>query len=506
MSKPDPIILRRRIAIIVLILALCIIPAPMTAQNEASEAGGNQDSLISIKLHPVNAEYAISFIAYAAGVDFLISSRVEGVVSVGHRDAPWDEVLESIIENADIKAYKENDLLCIYPGDNQPGPVQEPLDFSSLELRDGASPESTIGIHLRMFEIKVILQDLNEVMGVNIVAYKGIHERVSIAIDRMMSEKLLYTLARMENLKIVQDGNVVKVVPPNNPLAGRIKSGKKYTGQPVNFHVKEVELTDAIALLEKITGQRLKPAARLKGQVSIDLDNVPADQLVEVFLESQALKAVNLKGVKYIFPLPVHEKKSRGSRKRIGADKPVVYFFSGREPVAEISIDGKMVGQTPFYLELSPGPHQVQAANYPSKEPAAVTGAPGMISTVYIPLEQQEPVDSDSDSQCTAYIGQWFLAGVIKGSNMDSAWLLNADGRHRIMWPGDWMYYYDELMGVGINDSDGETEIFANFQRKFPRNLESGRIANITLSTSGNHCQEKVSWTILGPEEETVSE
>src|SRR5947207_14700204 len=66
-------------------------------------------------------------------------------------------------------------------------------------------------------------------------------------------------------------------------------SGPKYTGEPVSVNLKDVDLKDFFRLIHEISGLNVVLDPQVHGTLTIVLDDVPADQALDLVLKNNGL-------------------------------------------------------------------------------------------------------------------------------------------------------------------------------------------------------------------------
>jgi type IV pilus assembly protein PilQ len=84
--------------------------------------------------------------------------------------------------------------------------------------------------------------------------------------------------------------NSAQSAPPSAPrTASQQPSATKYSGEPISVDLKDVELSDFFRLIHEISGLNVVLDPNVKGALTLDLDDVPWDQALDIVLHNNDL-------------------------------------------------------------------------------------------------------------------------------------------------------------------------------------------------------------------------
>ncbi len=93
----------------------------------------------------------------------------------------------------------------------------------------------------------------------------------------------------VEEAEFVEEAEVVGVAPPAPPPPAPIQ---KYTGQKISLDLQEVDIRNVLRLLADVTGKNIVVEPDVQGRVTLKVDDVPWDQVLELILKINELDHV----------------------------------------------------------------------------------------------------------------------------------------------------------------------------------------------------------------------
>ena len=67
------------------------------------------------------------------------------------------------------------------------------------------------------------------------------------------------------------------------------KQARRYTGDPITLNLVHLDLKDFLRLLHEISGRSIIVGSNVRGSVTLKLDSVPGNQLLDIVLEDNEL-------------------------------------------------------------------------------------------------------------------------------------------------------------------------------------------------------------------------
>ncbi len=110
-------------------------------------------------------------------------------------------------------------------------------------------------------------------------------------------------------------------VPSEEPVLG--EEGKVYTGQKISLDFQDADIRHVFRILHEISGQNFVIGDDLKGRVTLKLDNVPWDQVLDLILQMNKLDRVQEGNIVRIAKLSTLEAEKKALKAKLLAEKAV---------------------------------------------------------------------------------------------------------------------------------------------------------------------------------------
>ena len=108
-------------------------------------------------------------------------------------------------------------------------------------------------------------------------------------------------------------------VPPEEPVL--TETGKVYTGQKISLDFQDADIRHVFRILHEISGKNFVIGDDVKGKVTLKLDNVPWDQVLDLVLEMNKLGSVEEGNVVRIARLSTLEAENKALQARAEAEQ-----------------------------------------------------------------------------------------------------------------------------------------------------------------------------------------
>ena len=109
--------------------------------------------------------------------------------------------------------------------------------------------------------------------------------------------------------------------PSEEPVLG--EAGKVYTGQKISLDFQDADIRHVFRILHEISGQNFVIGDDLKGRVTLKLDNVPWDQVLDLILQMNKLDRVEEGSIVRIAKLSTLEGEKKALKAKLLAEKAV---------------------------------------------------------------------------------------------------------------------------------------------------------------------------------------
>ena len=126
-----------------------------------------------------------------------------------------------------------------------------------------------------------------------------------------------------ETLQVAQKGSENETKAANEDSSGTSKAEKVYTGQKISLDFKDADIRNILRLIADVSGLNIIVSDNVKGKVTIKLDNVPWDEVLDIILETNNLGKVWTKSVMRIETQEQIKKISEQQYKAIKAREKV---------------------------------------------------------------------------------------------------------------------------------------------------------------------------------------
>jgi type IV pilus assembly protein PilQ len=103
----------------------------------------------------------------------------------------------------------------------------------------------------------------------------------------------------------------------------------KYTGEPISLSLKDADVKDVLRVFHDISKMNIVVHPSVQGKVTVDLENVPWDQAMDIILKNNGLDYIYENNVIWVAPAPEIARKfadvQRLQREKLNAEQPVTF-------------------------------------------------------------------------------------------------------------------------------------------------------------------------------------
>lgn len=222
----------------------------------------------------------------------LVIIKTDRPVRFEKKENPGDKIVSIIIKNAVLPKELERSL--------DTTEFQSPINFISSFQSNTTPPEVNITINLNSWvrwEVKETNPTLTlsfENPAVGLPEAGGLPEAPGVAEAASVSEEVKAPLPPIATVG-VPTGEAVKVETATGGL-------KVYKGVPIYLDAKDMEIIDALRLIAEVSGLNIIASEKVKGKITMKLDNVPWDQALDLILDTKDLGMVQYGNVIRIAP------------------------------------------------------------------------------------------------------------------------------------------------------------------------------------------------------------
>jgi type IV pilus assembly protein PilQ len=105
--------------------------------------------------------------------------------------------------------------------------------------------------------------------------------------------------------------------------------GVKYTGEPISLSLKDADIKDVLRVFHDISKMNIVVHPSVSGKVTVDLENVPWDQAMDIILKNDGLDYIYENNVIWVAPASEIARKfaeqQRVQREKLQAEDPVTF-------------------------------------------------------------------------------------------------------------------------------------------------------------------------------------
>jgi len=103
----------------------------------------------------------------------------------------------------------------------------------------------------------------------------------------------------------------------------------KYTGEPISLSLKDADVKDVLRVFHDISKMNIVVHPSVQGKVTVDLENVPWDQAMDIILKNNGLDYIYENNVIWVAPASEIARKfadvQRLQREKLNAEEPVTF-------------------------------------------------------------------------------------------------------------------------------------------------------------------------------------
>lgn len=157
---------------------------------------------------------------------------------------------------------------------------------------------------LKNSDVRDVLMSISKDTGIDFLIKPGVEGKLTLSLDNLPWDEALYLFLEELNLEVRSTGSVVVVrkkelarTSPGKPvmspeqLAENLKT-RKFTGYKMDYHLKNQDLLNLLLHISKDTGLNFTIRPGVTGNVTCELDEVPWDEALYLFLEQNDVEMV----------------------------------------------------------------------------------------------------------------------------------------------------------------------------------------------------------------------
>jgi len=145
-------------------------------------------------------------------------------------------------------------------------------------------------------------------------------------------------LASLTNLKVLDVKPIEPVVNPksmNKIPAKVLKETKTYTGTPVTLSFYKADIHDFFRAISEVAKVNFMVHDQVHGTITIEVQNVPWDQLLDTVLEFNKLSSIRKGGIIEIIPRALADKSTEVLKVNYGTAEDIVKTLKGEAGVGK---------------------------------------------------------------------------------------------------------------------------------------------------------------------------
>ena len=208
----------------------------------------------------------ITFIARAAGLplvqDLSVARAARRTPTTDIRDAPWDRVVTTLIENAHLSLWRDEQV-CVLESQQR------------RREREAHAQRMWLAFRLRRKDPAAVADSLRPLLGgAGELAYSAQSNHIVV----------LSTRERIEEIK-----RVMEMLDPEPRPRPPEKKPMTFTGDPISLSLRDAQPVDLVKVFGAISGLSIVLDPDVRGSVSLELNEVPWDNALDAILRSQGL-------------------------------------------------------------------------------------------------------------------------------------------------------------------------------------------------------------------------
>jgi len=178
--------------------------------------------------------------------------------------------------STDLVVIEEKKLGQSAAGKSEPVLIEVPADTAGFK-------GEPIGVDFMNLELLDALRKLAAVMGFNFVATGDVRGRVTMRAENVPGDLALHLLLDRTGHAGLKGTQVLMVAPKRrlDPKAPPPQLKENYTGDPISFDFKDMEITDALDIIAEMSGRTFLVHPSVKQKISIRVKSVPWDELMD---------------------------------------------------------------------------------------------------------------------------------------------------------------------------------------------------------------------------------
>jgi TonB family protein len=211
-----------------------------------------------------------------------------------------------------------------------------------------------ISLRLEDAELADVLSSFAEITRLNFVVvpavnrYDLLNQSVSVTFESTPWDRVLDEILANAGLAWTREGRVLWIHPPFEAPQGN----RDFTGDPISLNLEGADVRKVIEVLSAQTGHTFNLDPAVASEVSVNLEDVPWDQALDLILRISGLTSSRSNGAFEIYPvtdargmqlLPVRESPAEG---RFEGER--VYRYTKHGPVSE---PRRISGPLPEYTD-----------------------------------------------------------------------------------------------------------------------------------------------------------
>jgi type II secretory pathway component HofQ len=168
-----------------------------------------------------------------------------------------------------------------------------------------AATGEPISLRLEDAELADVLRSFSKISHLNFVVvpevnrYDLLNQTVSAAFESTPWDEVLNEILSNAGLAWTHEGSVLWIHPPSDPPDG----DRNFTGDPITLNLEGADLRKVIKVFSAQTGHVFELDPAVEAEVTVNLEDVPWDQALELILRISGLTYSLSNGVFEIYPV-----------------------------------------------------------------------------------------------------------------------------------------------------------------------------------------------------------
>jgi len=155
-----------------------------------------------------------------------------------------------------------------------------------------ANDREPMNFNFENADLKDVLLTVAKKTKMNILVDPGVKGKVTCQLKQIPWDKGLKKILKTNGLDMYINGNILRIfkADPANQKWIKAASQKKYSGEPIALNLKDAPLPNVLKTIAKRANKKILMPVSIKGNVNLQLENVPWDQAMDVILQINGLE------------------------------------------------------------------------------------------------------------------------------------------------------------------------------------------------------------------------